>query len=89
MLSTLKQFREEYEAHTAGICPAKKCRALIRYEITDRCIGCTICAQNCPVDAIAMKPYERHEIDAAKCIRCNTCRAVCPAEAVEVVDAKK
>ena len=36
-----------------------------------------------------MKPYERHEIDAAKCIRCNTCRAVCPAEAVEVVDAKK
>ena len=45
VLSTLKQFREEYEAHTAGICPAKKCRALIRYEITDRCIGCTICAR--------------------------------------------
>ncbi|MCI0499222.1 MAG: NAD(P)H-dependent oxidoreductase subunit E [Planctomycetales bacterium] len=84
VLSTLEYFREEYEAHITGVCPAGKCRGLITYSITDDCIGCTICAQRCPVDAIAMKPYEKHDIDRAKCIRCGTCKSVCPANAVQV-----
>jgi len=84
VLSTLRYFRDEYEAHAQGRCPAKKCRALITYRITDDCIGCTRCAQNCPVDAITMRPYERHEIDAETCVRCGTCMLVCPSEAVVV-----
>ena len=86
VLSTLRHFREEYEAHAAGRCPARKCAALIRYAINERCIGCTRCAQRCPADAIPLAPYERHVIDDAKCIRCDTCRQVCPADAVERVD---
>jgi NADH:ubiquinone oxidoreductase subunit F (NADH-binding)/NADH:ubiquinone oxidoreductase subunit E len=84
VLSTIKYFREEYEAHIEGKCPAGSCRALIHYSITDDCIGCTICAQRCPVDAIEFKPYEKHEIDQEKCIRCGTCKTVCPADAVAV-----
>jgi NADH:ubiquinone oxidoreductase subunit F (NADH-binding)/NADH:ubiquinone oxidoreductase subunit E/Pyruvate/2-oxoacid:ferredoxin oxidoreductase delta subunit len=85
VLSTMEHFRDEYEAHIGGTCPAGKCRSLIRYSITDDCIGCTICAQHCPADAIAMKPYEKHVIDQQKCIRCDTCKQVCPAKAVEVI----
>jgi len=84
VLSTIKYFRDEYEAHVQKRCPAGKCKALITYSITDNCIGCTLCAQHCPVDAIAMKPYQKHEIDAQKCIRCGTCKQVCPADAVKV-----
>jgi NADH:ubiquinone oxidoreductase subunit F (NADH-binding)/Pyruvate/2-oxoacid:ferredoxin oxidoreductase delta subunit len=84
VLSTLKYFHQEYEAHLQGRCPAAKCRALITYSVTDDCIGCTLCAQNCPADAIAMKPYEKHEIDPGKCIRCGTCKSVCPSDAIEV-----
>ena len=84
VLSTMTYFRAEYEAHVAGRCPAGKCKALIKYAITDDCIGCTLCAQHCPVDAIDMKPYEKHEIDVEKCIRCGTCKSVCPADAVRV-----
>ena len=84
VLSTMRYFRDEYEAHVQGRCPAGKCKALITYSITDDCIGCTICAQHCPTDAIAMKPYEKHEIDPEKCIRCGTCKSVCPADAVRV-----
>jgi len=82
VLSTLRYFREEYEAHLAGRCPAARCRGLIRYSITDDCLGCTLCAQHCPVQAIAPRPYEKHEIDGEKCVRCGTCRSVCPVEAV-------
>jgi len=84
VLSTLEYFRDEYEAHLQGRCPAGRCKALITYSITDECIGCTRCAQHCPAGAIEMRPYERHEIDAEKCVRCNTCRQVCPADAVKV-----
>ncbi len=84
VLSTLKYFREEYEAHLEGRCPAGKCEALIEYRVTDECIGCTLCAQHCPVDAIAMTPYKKHTIDMEKCIRCDTCRQVCPTDAVIV-----
>ncbi len=84
VLSTLRYFRDEYEAHLEKRCPAGKCKKLIRYEITDDCIGCTLCAQHCPVNAIAMQPYERHEIDTDKCIRCGTCKNICPNDAVKV-----
>ncbi|MBI5723774.1 MAG: NAD(P)H-dependent oxidoreductase subunit E [Planctomycetes bacterium] len=82
VLSTLKFFRDEYDAHLAGRCPAGVCKGLVHYRITDDCIGCTICAQNCPVDAIASKPYRKHSVDDQKCVRCGTCRIVCPAKAV-------
>jgi len=84
VLSTLQYFRSEYEAHLGGRCPAGECKALITYSITDDCIGCTLCAQHCPADAIAMKPYEKHAIDTTKCIRCGTCKQVCPSNAVKV-----
>ena len=88
VLSTLRYFREEYEAHIQGRCPAGRCKALIRYSVTDDCIGCTKCAQKCPADAIAMTPFEKHEIDDVKCIRCDTCALVCPVGAVVVESGK-
>ena len=84
VLSTLKYFREEYEAHLEGRCPAGKCKDLIAYRITDDCIGCTLCAQHCPADAIAMTPYTKHIVDSNKCTRCDTCRQICPVTAVVV-----
>jgi len=84
VLTTLRYFRDEYEAHLKGRCPAHICKALITYSITDDCIGCTRCAQHCPAEAIHMNPYEKHEIDTEKCIRCGTCKQVCPADAVKV-----
>ena len=84
VLSTLRHFRDEYQAHLEGRCPAGKCRALIHYRITDKCIGCTKCAQQCPADAIPMAPFEQHVIDDEKCTRCDTCRRICPSDAVEV-----
>ncbi len=84
VLSTLTHFREEYEAHVAGHCPAGKCKALIRYVITDDCIGCTLCAQHCSTGAITLRPYEKHDVDDEKCIRCGSCKSVCPENAIIV-----
>ena len=83
VLSTLKYFREEYQAHLEGRCPAGRCKNLIHYRInSEKCIGCTICAQNCPTDAIPMTPYATHTIIDELCTRCDSCRQVCPTEAV-------
>lgn len=84
VLTTLRYFREEYEAHIRGECPAGRCARLIRYRITDTCIGCTLCAQNCPVGAIPLQPYRKHVILDELCTRCDTCRTVCPEKAVVV-----
>jgi len=84
VLTTLRYFREEYEAHLQGRCPAGKCAGLIKYIITDRCTGCTICAQRCPVNAIPVAPYAQHEITQDLCTKCDTCRRVCPHDAIEI-----
>jgi NADH:ubiquinone oxidoreductase subunit F (NADH-binding)/NADH:ubiquinone oxidoreductase subunit E/Pyruvate/2-oxoacid:ferredoxin oxidoreductase delta subunit len=84
VLTTIRYFRDEFEAHIAGKCPAGKCEKLIVYSINDDCIGCTKCAVECPVDAIRGEPYSVFEIDAEKCVRCGACRQICPVDAVDV-----
>ena len=57
--------------------------------VNNSCIGCTLCAQHCPVGAIAMTPYRRHQVDVDICTRCDTCRQVCPEDAVFVTSLRK
>ena len=79
VLSTLRYFRDEYEAHVfRKTCPAGECKALARPEIlASKCKGCTACAKKCPVGAISGKVREVHVIDADKCIKCGACKAAC------------
>lgn len=86
VLTTLKYFRHEYEAHIIDKkCPAKVCTNLIHYTIDPSvCIGCTKCAQVCPVHAISGKVKEAHVIDDSICVRCGQCKAVCPVKAISV-----
>ena len=84
VLSTLENFRAEYEAHVNDKkCPAGKCKKLVSYTIVeDKCVGCTACARACPVSCISGKPKELHEIDQKECIKCGRCYDVCKFDAV-------
>jgi NADH:ubiquinone oxidoreductase subunit F (NADH-binding)/Pyruvate/2-oxoacid:ferredoxin oxidoreductase delta subunit len=84
VLSTLRYFREEYEAHLRGECPAGVCRDLISYDITEACTGCLLCLKPCPTAAITGEREVRHVIDQNRCTQCGICRSVCQYDAVIV-----
>lgn len=79
VLTTINYFRNEYEAHiNEKKCPAGECSSLIEYSIDkDKCKGCTLCARNCPVNAISGEVKLAHTIDVNKCIKCGKCIATC------------
>ena len=87
VLSTLRCFREEYDAHVnEKRCPAKRCVSLIHYEINDeKCVGCTACARNCPVTCISGDKRKPHVIDQMRCVKCGRCFEVCRFNAVNRV----
>ena len=82
-LSTLKKFEAEYIEHIKDKkCSAGKCKHLISYIITDKCIGCTACARQCPVNCISGERKGQHLIDQTKCIKCGTCEDACKFNAI-------
>ena len=85
VISTLTHFRDEYIAHVVEKrCPAGVCKDLLRYNIIpDKCKGCTLCARNCPANAITGKVKEPHVIDQTKCIKCGVCINNCKFGAIE------
>jgi NADH:ubiquinone oxidoreductase subunit F (NADH-binding)/NAD-dependent dihydropyrimidine dehydrogenase PreA subunit len=89
VLSTIRYFRDEYEAHIhEKRCPALACRALIEYRIGEaKCVGCGLCKRNCAVEAISGEHKSPHVIDQSKCIKCGSCLTVCPKKigAVELI----
>jgi len=87
VLTTLKYFRDEYDAHIKDkVCPAKQCRSLITYRIiSDNCIGCGVCLKNCPAHAITGEKKQPHVINQDMCTKCGICYDKCKFSAIEVV----
>ena len=85
VLTTIKYFRDEYEAHIRdGKCPAKNCKKLLTYEIDPKkCTGCMVCKKGCSVDAITGEKKQVHFIHQEKCIKCGQCFEVCKFGAVD------
>jgi len=88
VLATLKYFREEYEEHVRGICRTGTCKDMVKYVVTDDCIGCTKCAKVCPADAIEYTPYEKHFIKTDSCTMCGLCISECSFDAIRKVSLK-
>jgi NADH-quinone oxidoreductase subunit F len=86
VLTTIKYFRDEYEAHIRDKkCPALVCTKLLTYEVDEtNCTGCTVCAVNCPVDAISGARKEIHHIDQEVCINCGVCFTKCKFDAIKI-----
>ncbi|MDR3195742.1 MAG: NADH-quinone oxidoreductase subunit NuoF [Endomicrobium sp.] len=83
VLSTLRYFRDEYDAHVKDKrCPAGECVNLLSYTITDKCVGCGVCASKCPVKAISGEKGKNHIVDGLKCVKCGVCMASCKFGAV-------
>ncbi|MDR3245941.1 MAG: NAD(P)H-dependent oxidoreductase subunit E [Prevotellaceae bacterium] len=89
VLTTLKYFRNEYEEHVSGLCKTGTCTGMIKYIVTDECIGCTKCAKACPVEAIPYTPYEIHSIDVDKCVLCGLCIEECSYDAIRKIELLK
>jgi len=84
-LSTVKYFRDEYLAHIRDKkCPAGVCRALIKFEINDKCTGCLACIKPCPVEAITGEKKKLHVIDQELCTQCGACHAICNFDAIDI-----
>ena len=83
-MSTLRYFRDEYEAHVREKrCPAGACASLLDFRILeDKCNGCTLCARNCPANCIEGKVKETHVIDQSRCVKCGVCVQKCPKDAI-------
>jgi ferredoxin len=84
VLTTIKYFRHEYEAHIRDKkCPAASCKPLIQFSINEKCVGCGVCKRACPVEAISGEKKSMHSIDNSKCIKCGACISACKFKAVE------